>query len=307
MKLFYLGPQGSFTYQAARLAADNYLSSQDNDDETPELVSCASEREIFKNVESANGWGIIAWENNVEGYVATNLDRLMNSHDVAGVERLSLDIQFDAFVRSDHTELTEVTAHPHGLAQCTQFIEQENLREVGASSNSAACKNLRPNQVALAPHGSGQLFGLEVWKENVQDYERAHTDFLLLKTRDEAATQAHVRRSEGTECESIITVIPLSTGPGVIANLLDVFRDKGLNMTSLISRPIKGVDGTYSFIITVDAAPWDNHAEAVLREIEEHSDWLKILAVYPSRDTQRISAHEWNLPHMGKNPLLSQD
>ena len=39
------------------------------------------------------------------------------------------------------------------------------------------------------------------------------------------------------EYESIIAFIPLSTGPGVLANLLDVLRDAGLNMTSFISRP----------------------------------------------------------------------
>ena len=64
------------------------------------------------------------------------------------------------------------------------------------------------------------------------------------------------------EYESVLTLIPLVTGPGVLANLLDVFRDAGLNMTSFISRPIKGRTGTYSFIATLDAAamgatlPW---------------------------------------------------
>ena len=74
---------------------------------------------------------------------------------------------------------------------------------------------------------------------------RAEVARLLAKPRAEA----------NVEYESVLTLIPLVTGPGVLANLLDVFRDAGLNMTSFISRPIKGRTGTYSFIVTLDAAP----------------------------------------------------
>lgn len=82
----------------------------------------------------------------------------------------------------------------------------------------------------------------------------------------------------------MLTLIPLVTGPGVLANLLDVFRDAGLNMTSFISRPIKGRTGTYSFIATFDAAPWEQRFHDALVEIAEHGDWAKTLAVYPRRE-----------------------
>ncbi len=72
--------------------------------------------------------------------------------------------------------------------------------------------------------------------------------------------------------------------PGVLANLLDVLRDAGLNMTSFISRPIKGRDGTYSFIATIDAAPWQEHLRDVLTQVVDHGDWVKTLAVYPRRE-----------------------
>ena len=93
------------------------------------------------------------------------------------------------------------------------------------------------------------------------------------------------------EYESVLTLIPLVTGPGVLANLLDVFRDAGLNMTSFISRPIKGRTGTYSFIATLDAAPWEQRFHGALVEIAEHGDWAKTLAVYPRRERPQSSSH----------------
>ena len=101
------------------------------------------------------------------------------------------------------------------------------------------------------------------------------------------------------EFETIITFIPLSTGPGVLANLLDVVRDAGLNMTSFISRPIKGHDGTYSFIATLDAAPWQPGSRGVLEEIVDHGDWVKTLAVYPRRERPNPPVDAWMLPEGG--------
>ena len=72
-KLFYLGPQGTFTHQAAVNAAQELarLEPQGFDlmpmDDVPQILDAA---------QHGDGWGIVAWENNVEGYVVPNLDSL---------------------------------------------------------------------------------------------------------------------------------------------------------------------------------------------------------------------------------------
>lgn len=110
----------------------------------------------------------------------------------------------------------------------------------------------------------------------MQDFDGAHTEFLVIAPRDvvqELNARAH--SNDAGDFETIITFIPLVTGPGVLADLLDVLRDAGLNMTSFISRPIKGHDGTYSFIATLDAAPWEPRFRTALEEIAGHGDWAK--------------------------------
>lgn len=134
----------------------------------------------------------------------------------------------------------------------------------------------------------------------MQDYQGAQTDFLVLAPRGEAEKLLEQPRSQaGMEYESVLTLIPLVTGPGVLANLLDVFRDAGLNMTSFISRPIKGRTGTYSFIATFDAAPWEQRFHDALVEIAEHGDWAKTLAVYPRRERPNPPVTSWMLPQGG--------
>ena len=255
-------------------------------------------------VQSRQGWGVIAWENNVEGYVVPNLDALIDAPNAAGFARISVDVSFNAFTVRGHSIYdctgNPVSAHPHGLAQCTRFIAEHHLQPEPASSNAAACRDLKPGRVALGPSICGELYDLDTLAEHVQDFDGAHTEFLVIAPRDvvqELNARAH--SNDAGDFETIITFIPLVTGPGVLADLLDVLRDAGLNMTSFISRPIKGHDGTYSFIATLDAAPWEPRFRTALEEIAGHGDWAKTLAVYPRRERPNPPVDAWMLPEGG--------
>lgn len=291
--LHYLGPRGSFTHQAAVLAAD--LLEGD-----VELVAEPNVSAIFEAVRKGRGWGVVAWENNVEGYVVPNLDALIDARDIAGFARVGVDIVFDAFVRPDHGELTTARAHPHGLAQCTAFTAEHGLTPQPAASNAAACRDILPNEVAYGPRICGSLYGLQTMRRGVQDYDGGHTEFLVLAPRTQVRSRLSALKAGGVrEYESIVAFIPLITGPGVLANLLDLLRDSGLNMTSFISRPIKGNAGTYSFIATIDAAPWEAGFRSAMTEIIEHGDWMKTLAVYPRRERPSPPVSAWMLPEGG--------
>ncbi|KFI45545.1 chorismate mutase / prephenate dehydratase [Bifidobacterium bohemicum] len=329
--LYYLGPSGSFTHQAAlKFAVDIANSGVASVAGHLEPEPCESVPDIMEHVEAGEGWGVIAWENNVEGPVIPNLDALIDAHNVAGFARVSETVAFDAFVVPGvDAPPTRIVAHPHGLAQCQGFARRMGLKAVPASSNAAACKNLRPGQVALGPSICGSLYGLQTLEGGVQDYEGAHTDFLVVAPRDEvsgkiaralalgaqdedggicggcpvvcddASEPSIGDRADCREFETIFAVVPLSTGPGVMSRLLDRMRDEGLNMTSLMSRPIKGHDGTYSFIITLDAAPWEANFHALLDRIVARGDWVKTLAVYERGARPNPPVDTWMLPKDG--------
>lgn len=296
LRLHYLGPVGSFTHQAAQDAA-HALAAACAGRPSPELVPCDTAADIFEAVESKRGLGVIAWENNVEGYVTPNLDALIDARDLVGIGRNAVDISFDAMARPGDARPVEITAHPHGLAQCKGFIDRMGLPAMPAVSNAAACRDLKDGQIALGPSLCAGLYGLRTVERDVQDYRGGRTEFLVIAPR---TWLGGLRPFDGhDEFESIIAFIPLVTGAGVLANLLDVLRDQGLNMTSFISRPIKGNDGTYSFIATFDAAPWEPRFRDALREIADHGDWVKTLAVYPRRERPDPPVETWMLPEGG--------
>ena len=192
-----------------------------------------------------------------------------------------------------------IVAHPHALAQCRKFAQERGLKEKTASSNAAACRDLVPGEVALCPRICADLYNRQIVSEAVEDFSGARTEFLVLAPRDQALDFVNVQRENFSSFSSIIAFIPRCTGAGVLANLLDVVRDHGLNMTSFMSRPIKGQDGLYSFIATVDSAPWDSMCKDMIQEVVEHGDWVRVLAVYPSNKRNNPVMNDWMLPNGG--------
>lgn len=167
--VYYLGPEGTFTHQAAIATAEGLASHGEHD---ARLHACADVPQILRHVAAGEGLGVIAWENNVEGYVVPNLDMMIDAIDVAAFMRVGVDVTFDAFVTAataqhaqnrDHIleSCSVVTAHPHGLAQCRAFADRYGLRAVPASSNAAACRDLREGEVGLGPSICGELYGLD--------------------------------------------------------------------------------------------------------------------------------------------------
>lgn len=297
-KLCYLGPEGSFTHQAA-LKVQQQLQSFDNLQLIP--AACENVLSIASEIEKHNNWGVIAWENNIEGVVIPNLDLLMDAKNMVGIARVGVDISFDAVIcKSDSIDnCSAIVAHPHALAQCRKFAQKRGLKEKTASSNAAACRDLVPGEVALCPRICADLYNRQIVSEGVEDFSGARTEFLVLAPRDEVLDFVNIQRENFSSFSSIIAFIPRCTGAGVLANLLDVVRDHGLNMTSFMSRPIKGQDGLYSFIATVDSAPWDSMCKDMIQEVVEHGDWVRVLAVYPSEKRNNPVMNDWMLPNGG--------
>ncbi|GMA22400.1 prephenate dehydratase [Luteimicrobium album] len=269
----YLGPEGTFTHAAALAWPGT----------TP--VALPTVQDVYRAVEEGRAdRGVVAIENTVEGYVVPSLDALLASEDVVGIDEAVLEIAFDAFVRPGATELTEVSAHPHGLAQCQGFVARTGLAPVPAASNAAACRDATPHQVALGPRLCGDLYGLETYERDVQDFAGARTQFLLLARRSDAraALASAADAAPGARWRTMVAVTPVVAGPGVLARILAAFGAGGLNLSSLITRPLK-VAGRYVFVLTVDAAPVDLALRVVLQGLLDDGHLLKTLAAFPER------------------------
>lgn len=235
--LSYLGPEGTFTHQAARDLARH----------GDELLALGSVREVVQSVESggADG-GVVAFENSLEGPVPANLDELLlqTTRCVIAGERV-LPVSFTLFrTGGDESPLRGVISHPFGLLQCSRFIADSGVQTREHASTAGACRDLaqspQPGWGAIAPAVAGEMYGLRPERLRVENDERAVTRFVVLRT--------HCPEPTGKD-RSAFSFLPSHDEPGSLVRLLQEFSLRDINLTVIKSRPTKELLGEYIFYI----------------------------------------------------------
>jgi prephenate dehydratase len=249
--LAYLGPEGTFTHQAALDLAR----------EGDELRPAATAVDVVRAVAAgAVAGGVVAFENSLEGSVAENLDEILHTQAVVLAGERALPVSF-ALLRAagDETPLRAVASHPFALAQCARFLREHRLEAIEAASTAAAARELAaapPGIGALAPVTAAAVYGLRVEREGLEDETGPSTRFVVLRSRCPAPT--------GRD-RSFFVVTPRQDQPGSLVRLLQEFSVRGINLTTIESRPTRALLGEYRFLIECEGHVADAHVrDAVL-------------------------------------------
>lgn len=271
-RLFFLGPEGTFTHQAALNLGRPDL----------ELAPLDSIDEVYARLaDSPADRGLVPVENSVEGYILPTLDGLLGGR-VAAVGECFVPVTFDAMrLRGSDIAATVAVSHPHALAQCREFIRTAGLSTRTAESTAAACRDLQPGELAIAAPLCAGLYDLERTAHGVEDFRGTSTRFLVLATRSEAR-QLFAESTDRTHYRTMYAITPQVVGPGVLTRVLVAFGDRRINLTSLITRPLKGQEGRYTFVLTAEVHPHSPDAMSLATELMRAGDYVLTLGAFPS-------------------------
>jgi chorismate mutase/prephenate dehydratase len=125
--------------------------------------------------------------------------------------------------------------------------------------------------VAIAGDMAADQYGLEKLYENIEDSSDNTTRFLVIG-RDEIPPS-------GSDKTSII--VSSRNRPGALFELLEPFRDAGVSLTRIDTRPSKTEKWAYVFFIEFEGHMQDPVIAGVMQGLEEHSILLKPLGSYP--------------------------
>jgi len=270
-RVAYMGPEGSFSEEAARLSFPNNAELVGFPD-IPAVISA-----LGHNLVDA---AVVPIENSIEGSVNVTLDQLI--HDEAPppiVAELNIQVRHHLIARpgTGLSDIERVVSIPIAVAQCRKFMLEQlpQVQLLPALSTSAAVQSL-VHSVRIAAIGNqraAQLYGMEVIAPDIQDGDDNTTRFVVLGGQPAASTG----RDKTSICCSIA-----EDRPGSLMAILNEFAQRSINLTKIESRPTRSGLGKYFFLIDLEGHRSDAEVAAALEGVRRNSLILKVLGAYPA-------------------------
>ncbi len=268
-RLGYLGPQGTFSEEAALL----YNQSRSRKLIEYSTIGAVIEAVINGELEE----GLVPLENSLEGGVAVTLDNLARQEGIFIRYELIYPVRQCLMAKKEIAlnQITKVLSHPHALGQCADYVNR-NLPQaecLPVESTAAAAKSIveQPGQAAIAPRRAAELFDLILLEEGIEDNEENVTRFVILARKDHTPT--------GQDKTSLVLTIP--DGPGSLYQVLGYFAHRNINLTRIESRPSRRIVGDWLFFIDCEGHRNDPDKGELWDEISEAVPFFKLLGSYP--------------------------
>jgi chorismate mutase / prephenate dehydratase len=261
-KIAYLGPEGSFTHQAAESrfgAMSDYLPM-------------SSIYAVFKALESKRAkYGVVPIENNSDGIVGETLD-LLGESELKIVAELQLPIH-QAFVsKAEHlTDIKRVYSKDKAFGQCRDFLVEhsiESIELIPVESTAKAAKLAAEDatSAAICSHIAAKLYNIPTLFENIEDIHTNKTRFIILS--DFKNSQSEHDKT------SILAKLPHK--PGSLVQFLQDFDAAEVNLLKIESRPARGDEEDFSswFYIDFEGHFDDKKIQEILSNHATEVKWL---------------------------------
>jgi len=262
----YLGPQGSFSEQAALEHLGSSISR----------LRCESFDEIFRAVESGQAQvGVVPVENSTEGAVSRTLDLLLNTTVTVMGER-SLHIHHCLMTQNGKLSgVKRIMGHPQALAQCQGWLNRHapDIVREAASSNSDAARLAAQDKstAAIAGSAAADAWGLTCVAQGIQDDNHNRTRFLVIG-KDAVAPS-------GNDKTSLILAVP--NRAGAVYEMLAPLAGHGVSMARLESRPARTGQWEYYFYVDLIGHAEEPAVAAALAQLKSQVAFFKLLGSYP--------------------------
>ena len=263
----YLGPEGTFTQQAAlKHFGDSAVCKP-----LPAID------EVFREVEAgAANYGVVPVENSTEGVVNHTLDSFMDtSLRICGevVLRIHHHLLVGSNTRRD--KVSRIYSHSQSLAQCRKWLDAHypHAERVAVSSNAEAARRVKSewHPAAIAGDMAARLYGLERLEEKIEDMPDNSTRFLIIGNHDVPPS--------GEDKTSLVA--SMRNQPGALHDLLEPFHRHKVDMTRLESRPSRHGLWNYVFFIDFKGHQEEPRVQAALEEVRLRAADVRVLGSYP--------------------------
>lgn len=270
MRVAYLGPNGSFSEEAAF----QYFPKG------TEWKMCDTIINVLEIVgENRADKGIVPIENSIEGTINITADGLLRNQLFIEAEVIfPVSMNLLVIGGADTSKIQEVWSIPPVLAQCKEYIRKTKVKTKQFDSSSLAALAVKEQErediAAIASKSAAHLFNLQIAQRDIQDNDENHTRFLVVsKSLDTDVKMRH-------KLKTMLLITPTEDHSGVLSSILNVFSALSINLTWIESRPTKKKLGAYHFFIGAETGLHENQTTKAIHILEAFGHTVNVLGCY---------------------------
>ena len=265
LRVAALGPEGSFSH----LAAVRHFGS------SVEVAFVPTIGDVVVEVAAGRcDHGMVPYENSSAGSILETLDALL-AHEVSIRAEALVAVRLALLTNGAPDAVRRIYSKPQAFAQCRQWCARmfPKAELVAEASTSAAVLRAREeaDAAAIASGLAGELHGVRTLYEGIEDRAGNVTRFLVIGREPVAPT--------GNDKTTMW--FALADRAGALVDVLDAFRQEGVNLSHIEKRPSGDAHWDYLFFIDALAHRDDEPMRRSLEEARKHCARLAVLGSYP--------------------------
>ncbi len=265
-EITYLGPEGTYTHQVAEMRFGKDIK----------FIPSSTILDACEHVKAVhNSYAVVPIENSSAGNITATIDLLMSDESLTIVETMSLDVRL-AFLGRKDARVDTIYSHFAPFKHCSKWIRAHQPKavchEVSSTAEAAIRVTKEDNAAALGSKKLASIYNLDILEYPVEQAIVNETEFIVI-----TSTKTEIDKSKGDRSS---LAVELLNGPGSLCSFLIPFRDMGVNLTRIISRPVYGVPSEYAFYIDIKGNRNSKAVQEALKSAKLHCDSLRVIGSY---------------------------
>lgn len=218
---------------------------------------------------------VLPLENSYAGEVGVVMDLIFSgSLYVNQVSELEVVHNLLAKKGTQKQNIKCVISHPQALAQCGQYLSNNNFKTMEAQNTALAAKLVADGDdsslAAIASSDTAKLYNLDIVESNINSSHNNTTRFGAF------SRCPNIKSTKAQMGEHFILVFTVKNEAGALAETLNIIGKHGFNMRSLRSRPMKELIWNYYFYMEIEGNVNSDKGKELLKDLEAYCDKLKI-------------------------------
>lgn len=274
MKIFVLGPAGSYGHEVARIAV-RILHFTEAD-----LIFQPANISILPAAEREPGIAIVPVENSTYGDVVEVLGYLAKQspdYPLRIIGQVELLVKHCLLVPQgveDISELKGIASHPQAIGQCTESVQRWGITNVESMNSTAAAAKYvseHPEKKfgALASSFAAEIYGLRILAQNVQTLGNNTTRFFIF---------GRVKQSSPTGKDKTVVIFRIPNEPGTLIEALIPFAIRRISITALHSVSLG--NWRYGFYTEIDGHQDKEPLKTALSKMQNGVEMLFVLGSF---------------------------